>query len=334
MRVSIFGPSGKVGRQALQNLFLQNFAPDLELVLISRNLDRLRGLLTDIHSTLPLVGTQVHEPRTIVTSNPCEVKGSDLVVIAAALWPSSDEARELETIDPSGRLAQSYANFDVVTAVCRQIAEHAPRATVVVVTNQSDMMSAAARRILPPNRVLGLGGIVDSARFRLLAARAFERPLASTSRAHMIGYHNADMMPLASSLSFRLDGTDFDAIVDETRQFGATISRLQRDGRAPHVDTGASVLPGYAIYATIAAFTGASGPLEEAFNVVLDGGSARLYGTSANHALSIPIRIFKGSYEVVSGYVVSEKEKHQLGQAQLALEEATAQLLAEIERRQ
>jgi malate dehydrogenase len=336
MRVAVFGASGKVGRQALQHL-LFNSDDEVDITLVSKSPDRVRGMVADITSALPLLGraraSRAGQPRIDITGDASALRGSDLVVVVSGRWPSREQAREIEVVDPTGRLLQSYVNFDMVQDICRMVARNAPKAAVLMVTNQSDMMAAAAREILPPERVLGMGGMVDSARFRLLSARATGRsPRGHAEGDHMIGYHNGDMIPLASSLSFPVERHLLEEIVRETREYGGMVSALQRHPSMPDVDSGASVLPGYAVYATIAAWTGLIGPIEEVFNVVLPRAAAARYGTEANGALGVPVRVGAGSYEIITRYDLTVEEQRLLRRAQEKMNATYARLVDHVKR--
>jgi malate dehydrogenase len=337
MRVTIWGAGGKVGKQAVQHLLLNGLGRDVELVLLGRNVEKMRGHVADVLSTIPLVATRkrgtTQEPDIVITDDYHDLRGSALVILAFGQWPTARLRTRFAALDESGRLVQAYTNLNLVRDACRRLAEQCPKATVVVVTNQSDLMSAAARESLHPAKVLGLGGMCDSARFRSVAGKVLALPKQAVAGAHLVGFHNHEMLPLSSTMSFDADARTLADILDQTRRYGSSIARLQRDPKRPGIDSGASVLPGYAVYATIGAYTGAIKPIEEAFNVVLPRQIARTYGTAADHALSVPIRISRNSFEVISTFSTTATERRMLRQCQRNLENVYSRLLIETQPR-
>jgi malate/lactate dehydrogenase len=336
MRVTIFGASGKVGKEAIKNLILMNAAEDLELVLIARNTDRIKGMVADIESAAPLLPWQPverHAPRITVTSDARDIAGTDLAVITAGAWPTPEQKEAFAKTDPSGRLVQSRANFDLVQDISRQIARYAPGALTLVVTNQSDMMAEAAREMLAPEKVLGFGGIVDSARLRAVIRAKMP---GMEFGLHMIGYHNADMIVADYPVPDMIYNSNFLRKAEaETRAYGGHVSKLQKDFNYPHIDSGASVLPGYALYTTIAAFTGQTvnpraelTDIEESFNVRLPREISVCYGTRENGALSVPVVIGKGGYKVSGLAVAGVTQLPHLRAAQERMEASYAELKA------
>lgn len=73
-----------------------------------------------------------------------------LVIVAAGAWPSAEQAVQFQQHDASGRLVQSHANFELVRQVSEALAKHCPDALVLVVTNQSDLMSTLVQSKLEP----------------------------------------------------------------------------------------------------------------------------------------------------------------------------------------
>lgn len=325
MRVALIGASGKVGRQVLQQLAFENTA-DLELVLIARNVDRVRGAWLDISAALPLRAAScrarlpaLRRPRVEITSELATVRGSALVVVAAGLWPTLESSALFLGRDSSGRLAQSHVNSELMRRIAEQVGLHCPQALVLVVTNQSDLMSCVVRGLLPRERVLGMGGMLDSARFRALAGEALEVSSDLFSQTHVIGYHNDDMFVPCASLPRAIHAALATQLVDQTRGYGSKVSRLQKNDALPQLNSGSSVLPGYAVFQTIAAYTGQAPPLEESFNVALDAPTAAAYGALAELGLSVPIRISRERYELSPPIRVTQTERAHLHGAQQRL---------------
>ena len=318
-KVGIIGASGKVGRQTIQNLLLYSPCENLELVLIARNKERISGALADIRSTSLISHglNQINhpEPTIVISNNMKDLVGCKLVVLLVGVWPSPKQKERFKKIDYSGRLVQSYINLPVVQNITVQIKKYASSAYVIVGTNQSDMMAEVVRSILLPKKVLGFGGMVDSMRFRTLMKSKNEKNSYGLKGNHMIGYHNNEMVPLLSSVSRALAKYETEQVVDEVRAYGSNVSKLQKNFNFPNMNTGPSVLPGIAMSTIISAFAGKL-DLEESFNIVLNEKTAKFYGVQPNKALSVPIKISKGGYNVVTEYKISISEKNYLKQAQ------------------
>ena len=337
MRVAIFGAGGKVARSAIQHLVFNNEHDDWELVLIARNTRRVEGLLLDIESARPLLEKQTGRRTTSVdvhvTSDLAATSGADLIAIAAGVWPSVELAVEFKRRDASGRLVQSYANFGLVRDVCAAIAARCPNARVLMVTNQSDLMSELARTRVAPERVLGMGGMLDSARLRQLAAALLSLPLAEfVNGPHMVGFHNDRMQALASTLPMPIAPQDLARLVRKTREYGAAVTELQRDLRLPLVNSGSSILAGFALYLTISAYLGHTAPLHESFNALLPADVAGHYGTLPGRALSVPVRWERGAVTFAALPAVTSEEQVQLRDAQHALHQEFAILSSVFER--
>lgn len=326
MRVAFFGAGGKVAREALRELLTRNTAKDLELILVAKNPDRVAGLLADIESTAPLLETTGHVPPTIkITSDPQDIKGADLVIVSAATWPTAEQKAEFKKTDPSGRLVQAHSNFDLIQEISRHVANYAPEATTIIVTNQPDLLAEAAREILKPEKVLGFGGMADSTRFRYLAHKLENNIGDELNDAHMIGYHADDMIPGMNSLPQALkDHPELEKIISETRSYGRKVSKLQKNFNFPNMDSGASVLPGYALYKTILAWAHGA-EIIESFNVRLKGNHAADYGVRDNGALSVPVSIKDGKYEVCPSVADPAQWQH-LREAQTKMEALYAEL--------
>ena len=86
------------------------------------------------------------------------------------------------------------------------------------------------------------------------------------------------------------------------------------------------MLPGYALYRTISALIGQTGPITESFNVILPPEAAALYGTAPSRALSVPIHLGPNSYTIATDHAVSDSERSHLRDAQRRLEAAYAAL--------
>src|SRR6516162_9569723 len=165
--------------------------------------------------------------------------GSDIVVITAGFPRKPGMSRD----------DLLKANYDVVKAVVEQIVKHSPNSIIIVVTNPLDAMAQAALKVsgFPKNRVLGMAGVLDSARMSTFVSMECQ---VSVENVHsfVLGGHGDDMVPLPRystvagvPLTDLLPKAKIDAIVDRTRKGGAEIVNLLKTGSAYYAPSAAAV---------------------------------------------------------------------------------------------
>src|SRR5256885_2177922 len=146
------------------------------------------GKALDMMETAPITRTDVHAVG-ISTANGdySATAGSDVVVITAGFPRKPGMSRD----------DLLKANYDVVKAVVEQIVKHSPNCIIIVVTNPLDAMAQAAFRVsgFPKSRVLGMAGVLDSARMSAFVAMECK---VSVENVHsfVLGGHGDDMVPL------------------------------------------------------------------------------------------------------------------------------------------
>ncbi|MDD3029506.1 MAG: hypothetical protein PHS57_04410 [Alphaproteobacteria bacterium] len=321
MHVAILGASGKIGRIVVQNLFASNAVP-FDLTLLARRTERLEGLMMDVR---PAAFWAAQEPAPVsvrLSADPSALEGADLVLFLAGRFASPEEDAAFRAVDKTGRFVQSYLNHDLVVAMGQALAAYAPRALVVMVSNQADMMAHLLRESFPPASVLGFGGMLDRARFRQCAADAG----APQEGAHMVGFHTNAMRPLRSTLTLAPDLCE--RVLQRTRAYGRSVFELQKDASFPGLDTGPSILPGLALARIVRTFLGQAEAFEASFNVSLGKAVAAHYGVSEGSALSVPVRVRKGGYDPLTDYAVSAEEKAYLKDAQADMDDACRTMAA------
>src|SRR5688572_338577 len=150
-KITVVG-AGNVGATTAQRLAERDYA-DVVIVDIVEGLPQGKAL--DLNQAGPVVG---YEPNLVGTNGYEETAGSEVVVITSGFPRQPGMSRD----DLLGK------NKDVVSDVARQVAEHSPDAIVIVVTNPLDAMCHAAYDAtgFPRERLMGMAGILDSARFR------------------------------------------------------------------------------------------------------------------------------------------------------------------------
>jgi malate dehydrogenase len=164
--------------------------------------------------------------------------GSDVVVITAGFPRKPGMSRD----------DLLKANYDVVKGVVEQVAKHSPNCIIVMVTNPLDAMAQAALKIsgFPKNRVMGMAGVLDSARMSAFVAMECK---VSVENVHsfVLGGHGDDMVPLPRystvagiPLPDLLPKEKIDAIVTRTRKGGAEIVNLLKTGSAYYAPSAAA----------------------------------------------------------------------------------------------
>jgi malate dehydrogenase len=141
------------------------------------------------------------------------------------------------------------ANFDVVRAATEQVARYSPNCILIVVTNPLDAMCQAAMWVskFSRNRVVGMAGVLDSARFRTFIAQELNVSVENVNGVVM-GGHGDTMVPLVRlssvsgiPLTELMDQATIDRIVDRTRNGGAEIVKYLKTGSAYYAPSAAAV---------------------------------------------------------------------------------------------
>lgn len=195
-----------------------------------------QGKALDLMEAAPIEG---YDCNIIGTNNYEDTKGSDLVVITAGIARKPGMSREdlLNT------------NTKIVYSCAQQAAKYSPEAYIIVVTNPLDVMSYVALKAtgFPPQRVMGMAGVLDSARFRTFIALELGISFEDIS-AFVLGGHGDDMVPLVRyshaggiPIEKLLPADRIDAIVERTRKGGAEIVNYLKTGSAYYAP-GASVV--------------------------------------------------------------------------------------------
>jgi len=168
-----------------------------------------------------------------------ETAGSDIAVITAGFPRKPGMSRD----------DLLKANYEVVKAVVEQIVRHSPNCIIIVVTNPLDAMAQAAFKVsgFPKQRVLGMAGVLDSARMSAFVALEC-RVSVENVHSFVLGGHGDDMVPLPRysnvagiPLPDLLTKERIDAIVERTRKGGAEIVNLLKTGSAYYAPSAAAV---------------------------------------------------------------------------------------------
>jgi malate dehydrogenase len=216
-KVTVIG-AGNVGTTAAQEIARRDYA-DVVLVDIIENLPQGKAL--DLNEAAPVLG---YEPAITGTNGYEETAGSEVIVVTSGKPRSPGMSRDdLVT-----------TNENIVGGVTRAAVEQSPDAIVVVVTNPLDAMCHVARHAsgLAKERVFGMAGILDTARFR--AFIAWETGASAKDiQAVVLGGHGDQMVPVVSAttvggvpLSQLVSADRIEAMVERTRKGGGEIVNL------------------------------------------------------------------------------------------------------------
>lgn len=173
---------------------------------------------------------EMFDTRVKGTSNYADIAGADVVILTAGMPRKPGMSRdELVGI-----------NAKIVKECCAGIKQHAPDSVVIVVCNPMDVMAVYAKQQLgfPRERVIGMGGSLDSARFRALIAEELNVSVKDVTGV-VIGNHGDAMMPVVRTAAVSsvplmdlVSAERISAIVTKTKQAGAEIGGLLKTGSA------------------------------------------------------------------------------------------------------
>jgi malate dehydrogenase len=195
-----------------------------------------QGKALDLKEAAPIEGFDCDVRGT---NDYADTAGSDIAIITAGLPRKPGMSRD-------DLLAK---NTEIVREVSERIAEHSPEAVLIIVSNPLDAMVYVAHRAsgFPANRVLGMAGVLDSARFRTFIAEELDVSVREVT-AFVLGGHGDTMVPLPRfstvagvPLPELLPADRIEALVDRTRNGGGEIVRLLQTGSAYYAPSAASV---------------------------------------------------------------------------------------------
>jgi malate dehydrogenase len=231
-KITVIG-GGNVGASAAINL-AQKELGDVVLVDVVEGVPQGKGL--DMAQMGPIEGYDV---QITGTNDYAATAGSDVVIITAGLARKPGMSRD----------DLLFANFDVVKAVTENVVKGSPNAILVLVTNPLDAMCTVAHHVskFPKNRVVGMAGVLDSARFRTFIAMELNVSVENVT-AVVLGGHGDTMVPVTRlsnvsgiPLEDLIPADRLAQIVDRTRNGGAEIVKHLKTGSAYYAPSAAAV---------------------------------------------------------------------------------------------
>ncbi len=231
-KITVVG-GGNVGATTVHWLAAKELG-DIVLVDILEGMPQGKAL--DLVETAPVEG---FDCNIVGTNGYEETAGSDVVIITAGLARKPGMSRDDLLIK----------NFEIVKTCSEQAAKHSPDAFIIVVSNPLDVMTYVAKQVsgFPKNRVMGMAGVLDSARFRAFIAMELGISVEDTS-AFVLGGHGDSMVPLVRysyaggiPIEKLIPADRIEAIVERTRGAGGEIVSLLKTGSAYYSPSAAAV---------------------------------------------------------------------------------------------
>ncbi|MDZ4662847.1 MAG: malate dehydrogenase [Pseudomonadota bacterium] len=207
-----------------------------DVVLIDINKGAAAGKALDLFEASPV---EQFDSNVIGTDDYAQCKESDVVIITAGIPRKPGMSRDdlLST------------NAKIMKAACTEIKIHAPNSVIIVVSNPLDAMAYVAKEVtgFPRNRIIGMAGVLDSARFRSFIAEELKVSVKDV-QAFVLGGHGDTMVPMPNHVSVGgvplkelLSEERINALVDRTRTGGAEIVGLLKTGSAYYAPAASAV---------------------------------------------------------------------------------------------
>ncbi len=304
-KITVVG-AGNVGATTAQRLAEKELARQVVLIDVVEGVPQGKGL--DQWETAPIEG---FDTRVIGTNSYGPAEGSELFVVTAGIARKPGMSREdlLRT------------NVGIVRSVAEEIRRCNPRAIVIVVSNPLDTMCWVMKETLgaPRERVIGMAGVLDTARYRAFLADALDVSVEDV-QAMVLGGHGDTMVPLVSYTTISgipvtqlMKQEELDRIVDRTRNGGAEIVAFLKTGSAYYAPSAAAVQMVEAIAKDKKRILPCAAWLEGEY------GFSGLY-------LGVPCKLGAAGLERIIEVDLTSRERVALGKSADAVREAMAQV--------
>ena len=292
MKITVVG-AGAVGASCAEYIALKNFASEVVLVDIKENF--AEGKAMDLMQTSSLNN---FDTKIIGSTNDySKTSNSDVAVVTSGIPRKPGMTRE-ELI---------VINAGIVKTVSEKIIKHSPNVILIIVSNPMDTMTYLTQKVtgLPKNRIIGMGGALDSARFKYRLSEALECPASDIDGMVIGGHSDKGMLPLtrlATRNSVRvskfLSDDRLNKISEDTKVGGATLTSM--------LGTSAWYAPGAAVSSLVHAIACDQHKMFPC-SALLDGE----YGLT-DLCIGVPVIIGKNGIEKIVEIDLNDEEKEKL----------------------
>ncbi len=289
MKVSVIG-AGNVGATCAEYIALNRIASEVVILDIKENFAEGKALDLMQTATLNRFNTRI----TGSTNDYSKTANSSVVVITSGIPRKPGMTRE-ELIG---------INAGIVKGVTENVLKHSPDAVIIVVSNPMDTMTYLALKEskISKNRIIGMGGILDSARFKYYLSQALNAPASDISGVVIGGHGDTTMIPLTRLASYTgvpvsqfLDNDTLKKVSADTMVGGATLTGM--------LGTSAWYAPGAAVAALVDSIINDQKKLFPCC-VLLEGE----YGQK-DICLGVPVIIGKNGWEKIVDYKLNDEEQ-------------------------
>ena len=306
MKVTVVG-AGAVGASCAEYIAIKDFASEVVLIDIKEGF--AEGKAMDLMQTASLNGFDTR--ITGVTNDYSKTAGSDVAVITSGIPRKPGMTRE-ELIG---------TNANIVKSVVEQLVKYSPNVIVIVVSNPMDTMAYLVHKAtkLPKNHIIGMGGALDSARFKYRLAEALNSPISDVDGMVIAAHSDSGMLPLTRLASYRgvpvtefLSADRLNQVAEDTKVGGATLTKL--------LGTSAWYAPGAAVSALVQSIACDQKKLFPC-SVLLEGE----YGQK-DVCVGVPVIIGKNGVEKIVEVKLNDAEKAKFAESTGAVREVNKAL--------
>jgi malate dehydrogenase len=292
MKVTVVG-AGAVGASCAEYIAIKNFISEVVLLDIKENY--AEGKAMDLMQTSSL---NEFDTKIVGSTNDySKTANSDIAVITSGIPRKPGMTRE-ELIG---------INAGIVKSVAQQLLEFSPEVILIIVSNPMDTMTYLTHKVtgIPKNRIIGMGGALDSARFKYRLAEALDCPISDVDGMVIGGHSDKGMVPLtrlATRNSIRISdfvsGDRLEEVLNDTKVGGATLTSM--------LGTSAWYAPGAAVSALVHSIACNKRKVFPC-SVMLDGE----YGLN-DLCIGVPVILGRNGIEAIVEIDLNEKEKNAL----------------------
>jgi malate dehydrogenase len=300
-KVTVVGGAGNVGATVARAIAVKELA---DVVIVDIATEKAQGVALDIFEACPIDGS---DTRVVGTSDYAATADSDVVVITSGV-PRKPGMRRDDLLQ---------INYKIMQAVTEQVVKYSPHAIIVPVANPLDAMCQAVYRLsgFPRQRVIGMAGVLDSARMRTFIAMELHVSVENV-HAFVLGGHGDTMVPLPRystvagiPITELMSKEKIDAICARTANGGAEITKL--------VGTSAWYAPGAAAAEMVEAILKDKKQILPC-SVFLQGE----YGVR-DLFVGVPVKLGKGGVEQIIEIKLTAEEQSAFHKSAAAVKELT-----------